>query len=652
MKGYLGQVLEVNLSTGEMGTHEIPDPIYEAYLSGMGLGAYYLYENIPAGADPLGPDNILGFVSGLLTGTGSLMTGRWMAVCKSPLTGGWGDANCGGTLSPAIKRCGYDAIFFKGIAEKPVYLYVDNELAELRDATLVWGKDAIETEEILTKECRVKKKPVIATIGMAAEKLSLISGITNDHGRIAARSGVGAVMGSKRLKAVVLAGSKPIQCHDPKNVKAISTELATKIKNQNLPGFMKGSILPVMGKMMGMMKNASAMDGIMAAGLFKRWGTIMNNTLGMPSGDSPVKNWKGSVKDYPWWKYRQLNPDRIVKRQTKRYACYSCVMSCGGICDIKDIKYGNFSHTHKPEYETCCSFGTLLLNKDLDAIYYINELLNRAGMDSISAGNTVAFAMECFENGVITTADTGGLDLTWGNAEAIIELVKMMINREGIGDILADGVIKAAEKIGNDSGVHAVHAGGQEPGMHDSRMDPILGVHFSVEASPGKHTTGSSIAYNVCNLWSEVSWAPKVTKFPKTEDYEASETNALKAMANSCYKMVTDGVGGCWFAAALGIQHWQVFNWLNAATGWDKTPDDYMEIGKQIQTLRQRFNVKHGIDPMRFKIVDRISGHPPLKKGPLAGKTFDIEKMMKKYWEVIGWDGETGVPSDETLGPR
>ena len=644
MKGYLGSVLEVDLSNGDITTCKIDDEIYEAYLSGMGLGAYYLYKHIPAHADPLGPDNILGFVSGLLTGTGSLMTGRWMALCKSPLTGGWGDANCGGYLSPAIKRCGYDAIFFRGISEKPVYLYVDSSGAELRDAAHLWGKDAIDAEDILSKENRVKKKPAIAAIGQAGEKRSLIAGITNDRGRVAARSGVGAVMGSKRLKALVLAGSKPIKCKNPEKVREISKVFGTKIKNQNLPGFMKGGVLPFIGKLMSMRKTVSAADGIMAAGLFKKWGTIVNNTIGMPNGDSPVKNWKGSVKDYSWRYYRNLNPDRIIKRQTKRYGCYSCVMHCGGICDISDIKYGDFSHTHKPEYETCCCFGTLLLNKDLDAIFYINELLNRAGMDSISAGNTVAFAMECFENGTITLKDTGGLNLTWGNADAIIKLVKLMINREGIGDLLADGVKKAAEKIGNGSDKYCVHAGGQEPGMHDSRMDPILGVHFSVEASPGKHTNGGGVAYNFYNLWPYVSWAPKVTKHAKKDEYEASETNALKAMANSCFKMLIDGVGGCWFAAALGVQHWQIFEWLNAATGWDKSPDEYMEIGKNMQTLRQLFNVKHGIDPMSFKIVHRMNGNPPLKKGPLAGITFDIRKMMQKYWEVIGWDPRTGVP--------
>jgi aldehyde:ferredoxin oxidoreductase len=649
MKGYAGSVLLVDLSSGEITPKEIEDAVYEKFLSGVGLGAYYLYRNIPKDADPLGSDNILGFVSGLLTGTGSLVTGRWMVVFKSPLTGGWGDANCGGKFSPAIKRCGYDAIFLKGVSKKPVYLYVDDNGAELRDASHVWGKDAVEAEDILMEECRAGKKPAVAVIGQAGEKLSLISGVSNDSGRMAARSGGGAVMGSKKLKAVVLAGSKPISCHDSKKMKEISKEFAAKVRDQNLPKIMTGGVLPLMGKLMSSMKNVSVMDGMMAAGMFKKWGTIMNNTLGLPNGDSPVKNWKGSVKDYKRKYYKHLNPDRIIKRETKKYGCYSCTISCGGICDMKGNRYGDFTHTHKPEYETCCSFGSLLMNKDLDAIFYINELLNRAGMDSISAGGVVGFAMECYENGILTKEDLGGLDLTWGNAQAIIDLLNMMIHREGIGDILADGVKKAAEKIGGDASAYAMHAGGQEPGMHDSRQDPILGVHFSAEPTPGRHTIGGGMVYMVFNLWSAISWAPKLPpKYPKKEEYEVNETNALKAMANSCFKMVIDGAGGCWFAASLGVQHWRVFDWLNAATGWEKTPDDYMEIGRRIQTLRQMFNVKHGIDPMSFKISDRMRGKPPLEKGPLAGITLDLERAIQKYWEVFGWDAETGVPTRET----
>jgi len=215
LKGYRGKVLFVDLSTSKIRSEAIPDVIYEKFLAGVGLGAYLLYRHIPAGADPLGPENMLGFVSGLLTGTPDFETGRWMVVCKSPLTGGWGDANCGGTFSPAIKQCGFDGIFINGVASGPVYLFVDEQGAEIRPASHVWGLDSVEAEEILKKENSGTKNPQVAVIGQAGEKLSLISGICNDGGRIAARSGVGAVMGSKRLKAVVLAGTSPVDYHDP-----------------------------------------------------------------------------------------------------------------------------------------------------------------------------------------------------------------------------------------------------------------------------------------------------------------------------------------------------------------------------------------------------------------------------------------------------
>jgi aldehyde:ferredoxin oxidoreductase len=205
-RGYMGKILMVDLSKGEFLEEKIPDEVYEKYLSGLGLAAHVLYQRIPAGADPLGPDNILGFVSGLLTGTGSLFAGRWMVAGKSPLTGTWGDANCGGSFSPAIKRCGYDGIFFKGISDKPVYLYVSNKKIELKDASSLWGKDAIETEELLQEEYGPSAR--VAVIGPSGEKLSLISGICNDKGRIAARSGLGSVMGSKKLKAIVLDGKR------------------------------------------------------------------------------------------------------------------------------------------------------------------------------------------------------------------------------------------------------------------------------------------------------------------------------------------------------------------------------------------------------------------------------------------------------------
>lgn len=242
MKSCLGKILRVDLTTGEIRVERIPESVYDAVLSGKGLGAWYLYKNIPEGAGPLGPENILGFVSGALTGTGAFFTGRWTVVCKSPLTGGWGDANCGGVFAPAIKQCGYDGIFFSGVSDHPVYLWCDNSGAELRDATAYWGMDATEAEETISRDARRKKKPCVALIGQAGEKLSLISGICNEGGRIAARSGVGAVMGSKRLKAVVLAGTKPIPCADRERVFALSKKLGTTLNKMSLPSGMGGML--------------------------------------------------------------------------------------------------------------------------------------------------------------------------------------------------------------------------------------------------------------------------------------------------------------------------------------------------------------------------------------------------------------------------
>jgi aldehyde:ferredoxin oxidoreductase len=530
MRGYMGKVLFVDLSSGSFAEKVIPDQVYEEYLSGVGLGAYLLSREIPAGVDPLGPDNVLGFMSGLLTGTGSLLTGRWMVVCKSPLTGGWGDANCGGNLSPAIKQCGYDGIFFKGTAEKPVYLVIDEDGGpRLEDAADLWGLDAVETENLLSEKHSGKRAPAVAVIGIAGEKLSLIAGICNDRGRIAARSGCGAVMGSKKLKAIVLSGSHKIGCVDRETVRALSKQYAAKVKKVSLPRIFTGSLLPYAGMLMGKLKKVNALDGMMVlVPTLKKWGTPMSNSLGVTSGDLPIKNWGGSVLDFNRSRYRHLNPDLIIEREEKKYNCYSCVVGCGGICRIDDIAGGKFKETHKPEYETCAAFGGLLMNSDRESIFYINELLNRAGMDSISAGNTVAFAIECFENGLLSKAEADGLDLSWGNTEAIISLVKKMIAREGIGDKLADGTKAAMGLIGIESASYAMHAGGQEPGMHDPRMDPAAGVHFSADPTPGRHMIGSSQYYQMMHLWEEVSWAPRITRYNKRDEYIASDNEALK----------------------------------------------------------------------------------------------------------------------------
>lgn len=648
MKGYTGKILFVDLSTRETEIMEIDEAVYRQYLSGIGLATYILTKTIPQGADPLGADNVLGLVSGILTGTGSFMTGRWLAVCKSPLTGGWGDANCGGTFAPAIKQCGFDGIFFKGMSDKPVYLYVDNKGAEIRDASAYWGLDACEAEEKLIQDCRVTKKPQVALIGTAGEKVSLIAGITNDFGRIAARSGVGAVMGSKKLKAVVLAGSKPIKGVDFEGMSQASKKFADKVRKQNLPKF-AGNLLPAMGTLASKTKDTAPADGMLVAGMLKTFGTAMNNTMALTNGDAPIKNWKGSSKDFGKKQFKGFNPLVINKKEFKKYHCYSCAVGCGGICDINKESQGKFKHTHKPEYETVNAFGALLLNTDQDAVLYLNELLNRAGMDSISAGGAVAFALECYEKGIITTADTDGLELTWGNTSAIIKLVEKMIARDGFGDLLADGVKVAAAKIGRNASDYAVHCGGQEPGMHDARLDPLLGVHFSADPTPGKHTVGAGLYYQYMHLWKYCSWAPALTKHPKAEEFLPSDEEALKSIANSCYKMILDGAGGCYYGMLIGNEHWNVVELLNFATGWELSYDAYMEIGKRVHTMRQMFNVREGISPKENIMCKRMAGEPPLNAGPLKDKTVQIDEMVSLHWKHFGWDQNTGIPSNETL---
>jgi aldehyde:ferredoxin oxidoreductase len=638
----MGKVLFVDLGTGEFTEEAIPDEIYAQYLSGQGLGAYLLYHRIPSGADPLGPDNILGLVSGLLTGTGCLFAGRWTVVGKSPLTGGWGDANCGGQFSPAIKRCGYDGIFFTGISEKPVYLLIDEGKKELRDASGLWGKDAVETEEYLMHAHGDGAR--VACIGMAGEKLSLISGICNDRGRIAARSGLGAVMGSKRLKAVVLKGCQRIVPDNPTEIKRLSQK-CNKWAQFNIP-LMPGPMTAYLGAAMRIMPNQMAQDGLLYKSMLRTWGTVAMNQISIEMGDSPIKNWMGSNKDFGPKKSRTINPDVFTACEEVKYHCYSCPVGCGGICKID----GTFRETHKPEYETVLALGGLLMNADADSIFYLNEVLNRAGMDSISVGGTVAFAIECYERGILTMDDTDGLELKWGNTKAIVALIHQMIKRDGIGDILADGSKVAAGKIGKDSAMFAIHAGGQEPAMHDGRADPGFGLHYSVEPTPGRHTIGSQLYYEMFQLWKTVKDLPGVKPlYHKNHKYQADISKAIMASACSKYMNVGNGSGMCLFGMFLGSRRTPVFAWLNAATGWNKTPNEYMEIGERIQTIKQAFNLKHGIEPKSFRLAERALGTPPLLEGANKGRTVAIDKLSRDYWGQFGWDPDTGRPAAETL---
>jgi len=641
--GYLGRILVVHLDTGKIEEETPPGSLYESHISGLGLAGRLLYDRIPAGADPLGPENVLAFVPGLLTGTGSLFTGRWTVAGKSPLTGGWGDANCGGNFSPAIKQCGYDGIFFHGRSDHPVYLSVQDGKAELRDARDLWGKDTAETEELLAGSGK-GKKPVIAAIGPAGEKRSLISGIANDGGRMAARSGLGAVMGAKNLKAVVLSGKSRIPVFDRDAVRKLSKACNRWVQLQ--PPLFPGSIMALVGTLFRLLPGQMAQDGLLYKSLLMKWGTVSMNQASVEMGDTPVKNWAGNSRDYPLSSSRWIDPDLFRRTEIRKYHCYSCPLGCGAVCSLT----GTFNRTHRPEYETVAAFGPLCLNTDTDSIFYINELLNRAGMDTISAGATVAFAMECYEKGLLRKSDLDGIDLAWGNADGIIALLYRMIRREGIGDVLADGVRKAAERIGGGAGELAMHAGGQELPMHDGRNDPGFALHYAADPAPGRHTVGSYLYYEMFQLWRKLPALPRPAKvYPKNLKYAAEEEKAVMAAACARLMNVANSAGMCLFGLFLGVHRVPLFEWLNAATGWEKTAADYMETGGEIQTVKQLFNIRQGIDPRSVTAPSRTLGRPPQKKGANRNREVDEKTLKREYWKAFGWNPETGIPEKKPL---
>ncbi len=636
--GVMGKILWVNLTHGTITEEDIPPEVYEHHLSGMGLAAHLLIRRIPAGADPLGPDNVLGLVSGLLTGTESMMTGRWMAVGKSPLTGTWGDANCGGMFAPAIKQSGYDGIFFTGISPKPVYLLVGHGSAQLLDAADLWGKDTRETEnELLARHAG--RQSAVACIGPSGEKLSLISGISTDQGRMAARSGLGAVMGSKRLKAVVLAGSHRIPVFDHEKMRSLSVGFNRWAKFE--PPFLNGRGMEYLARGMRAAPLQMRQDGMLYKWLLQKWGTSSLNQFSIETGDSPIKNWGGTNVDYPHRISRKIDPDLFRNREITKYHCYSCPIGCGGYTSLRDG-----GETHKPEYETILAWSGLLMNEDFESIFDVNEMLNRAGMDSISAGGSVAFAIECFENGLLTIEDTGGLELRWGNTSAIIDVLKLMIRREGIGDLLADGSKVAAKRIGRDTARYAVHAGGQELAMHDGRNDPGFALHAVVEPTPGRHTIGAYQYYEMFQLWTRVKSAPKVEAmfYPKDSKYTGDTEKAEWAANCSRFTALINAAGLCMFGAMIGVQRIPIFEWLNAATGMSLTPDQYMQIGQEIQDLRQAFNMRHGA-PTRAEINPRAVGQPPLEAGANRGRSLPMDELVNRYWQLMGWDEHGRIPA-------
>ncbi|HTY82265.1 MAG TPA: aldehyde ferredoxin oxidoreductase N-terminal domain-containing protein, partial [Dehalococcoidales bacterium] len=377
--GFMGKILWVDLSKKIIKEEPLNEQWARDFLGGYGLGARILFDRQKPGVDPLGADNILGLVTGVLTGTPALGGSRYIMVGKSPLTGGWGDANSGGNVGPFLKFAGYDAVFFTGKSAKPVYLLIDNGKAEIKDAADIWGKDTFETEDIL--RAAHGRDTEVACIGPSGEKLALTAAIMNNKGRAAARSGLAAVMGSKKLKAIALKGKIPVPVAD---------EAAANLMRKNHIGQMRPS--------------AKFVHDFGTPGIF----------IPCSEGDdTPCKNWAGVVTvDFP--QYKQLGGEATIAKQARPYGCWHCPIACGGHMKESTGEYKYEAGAHKPEYETLAMFGSNLLNDNLESIIKLNDICNRQGLDTISAGACIAFTIECYENGILTAKDTDGLEMKWG----------------------------------------------------------------------------------------------------------------------------------------------------------------------------------------------------------------------------------------------
>ncbi|MFH1123698.1 MAG: aldehyde ferredoxin oxidoreductase family protein [Pseudomonadota bacterium] len=611
--GYAGRIGFVDLTRGEVREERLDEGLARDFIGGYGLGVRILFERQAAGTDPLGPENTLGFVTGPLTGTKAPTGGRYSAVCKSPLTGGWGDANSGGYFGSELKAAGWDAIFVTGAARSPKYLLVTREGLELREAAHLWGRDTVDAEALLRKEL-ADPKIRVASIGPASERLSLISGIVNDGGRVAARSGVGAVMGSKGLKALAVRGKKKVAVADEARLDELKKAYLKELRKKG--GFAEGLMSH---------GTCGATHGLVAAGA------------------APVRNWLlAGDKALPDLK-KLTDPDGIIRHQVKKYGCANCPIACGGIFKVSEGPYP-VEEVHKPEYETMAAFGPMCMNNDLLAVIKLTDMCNRSGLDSISAGCVIAFAMECFEKGAISKADTDGIELRWGDAKAMIAMLDKMIRREGFGDILADGVRLAAQRIGKGTEEYAVHVGGQEPGMHSPLFLPSRGTAYVSDPTPGRHT--ASPMARIDTGMASIAPYPEL-QFRGFERYEYKSKGAASATASS-YWQVGTCAGVCLFPVVF-FGNYPLVDFLNAVTGWDAGMEEILETGARIQTLRQCFNIREGINPADVRLPPRLAGIPPQKEGPLAGVTIDIDTLAGEYVKAMGWDPATGFPASATL---
>lgn len=602
MNGYTGKLLFIDLTTGKAQVELLKEEDALNFLGGPGLGARILYERMPAHADVFGGESMLGFVSGPLNNTRTLFGGRYTVVSKSPVTGGWNDANSGGFFGERLRKSGYDAIFVSGISPKPVYLLVDEGEVQILDAADLWGLKTGDCEKRLKE--KYGQDSGVAQIGPAGEHLSYMAAIMNDEHRAAARGGSGAVMGSKNLKAVVVRGSGKIPVADAKKLSKIQWEI---IKQE--------------AKLL--LTDHTCRD-------FFSHGTGGTFEDSIATGDAGVKNWTATNLMYTREDAVKQGSHGLKKYRKKKFHCSSCHVGCSYYMEMETKSWGRLETT-RPEYETMGAFGSLMLNKDVESVCMANELCNEYGFDTISAGSTIAWAMECYENGLLSPEDLDGVQLTWGSGGAIVEVLKQMgEGRTKVGRALSMGSRKASELLGF-GGDYLVVANGIEQPQHDARYLYGLGRTYLADPTPGRHVKAS-----ISDVTTSEDFDPDVSlRDTGKQDVDAIiETEIMNAS------------GACAFGYEYGNPDEAIFRSLEAITGHYYDSEEKRKLGLRLFTMRQAFNLREGIRRSQFTISKRMTA-PPFNEA-LGKKTLKFDLMIDSLYEELGWDRE-GVPSEAAL---
>ena len=607
MFGGHGKILRVNLAESKVSEEEIPESLFEKFLTGAGLATHYLYHEVPKGADPLGPENELILMTGALTGAQAPSTGRYTWVFKSPLTGIWAQSNVGGLWGVDFKRTGFDGIIFQGISPKPVYLVIEDGRAELRDAKHLWGKSVSETTHQIKKE--QGEKFDVVCIGIAGENQVRYASIISDLHRAAGRCGGGAVMGSKRLKAIAVYGKKPVKLAD-------ATAFAKVARKQ-----------------------FELVDQSLLKVALETFGTTAVIDMVNEKGGFPTRNWQTGV--FP--NLEEINAEALSEKVlVGPKGCFACPLNCGRVSEIRKGKYKG-TKGEGPEYESVGTFGGQCQVDDLEAITMAHNLCDDYGLDTISAGSTIAFAMECYEKGLLTKSDTDGLELRFGDPDVVVELVHKIAKREGLGDFLAEGTRRMSQKLGKGSEKFAMNVKGLELPAYDSRAVQITGLAYAVANRGGDHIT----AYIQGPSFFDIPFL--IIPDSRIEDVlmaDPGEVHVLVDLENTMTAL--DTLGACKFMGfCVDSEEWVKL--VEHCLGREFTYNDMVKLGERAYNLARVFSIREGLTRADDTLPPRLL-EEPLPEGPAKGKVNEnLPEMLDKYYELRGWDKATGKPTPAKL---